>query len=183
MNYYAAKQLAESFRTVRKNTIMIAEDIPEDQYGYRATPEVRSVAEQLAHIAVNTGWQAAIHTQGVSHVTLEIFGKFMQEGRAREQSLTRKPDIVQALKDEGETFAAFVEGLTEDVLSQVVTFPPVVPGGPKTRFEMLLSAKEHEMHHRGQLMLIERLLGIVPHLTRQRQAMQQQPASQSAANA
>jgi len=35
---------------------------------------------------------------------------------------------------------------------------------------MLLSAKEHEMHHRAQLMLIERLLGIVPHLTRQMQA-------------
>jgi hypothetical protein len=26
------------------------------------------------------------------------------------------------------------------------------------------------MHHRGQLMLIERLLGIVPHLTREMQA-------------
>ncbi len=37
----------------------------------------------------------------------------------------------------------------------------------KTRFERLLSAKEHEMHHRGQLMLIERQLGIVPHITRQ----------------
>ena len=31
----------------------------------------------------------------------------------------------------------------------------------------VLGAKEHEMHHRGQLMLIERQLGIVPHLTRQ----------------
>jgi len=28
---------------------------------------------------------------------------------------------------------------------------------------MLLGTKEHEMHHRGQLMLIERLLGITPH--------------------
>jgi len=37
----------------------------------------------------------------------------------------------------------------------------------KSRFERLLSAKEHEMHHRGQLMLIERQLGIVPHVTRQ----------------
>jgi uncharacterized damage-inducible protein DinB len=34
---------------------------------------------------------------------------------------------------------------------------------------MLLSTKEHEMHHRSQLMLIERMLGIVPHLTRQMQ--------------
>jgi len=39
----------------------------------------------------------------------------------------------------------------------------------KSRFEMLLGTKEHEMHHRGQLMMIERLLGIVPHLTRNRQ--------------
>jgi hypothetical protein len=35
---------------------------------------------------------------------------------------------------------------------------------------MLLSPKEHEMHHRAQLMLVERLLGIVPHLTREQQA-------------
>jgi hypothetical protein len=34
---------------------------------------------------------------------------------------------------------------------------------------MLLGTKEHEMHHRGQLMLIERTQGIVPHLTRQMQ--------------
>jgi uncharacterized damage-inducible protein DinB len=43
---------------------------------------------------------------------------------------------------------------------------------------MILSVKEHEMHHRGQLMLIERMLGITPHLTRQMQErlarMQQQ---------
>ncbi len=40
----------------------------------------------------------------------------------------------------------------------------------RTRFDMILSVKEHEMHHRGQLMLIERILGIVPHLTREMQA-------------
>jgi uncharacterized damage-inducible protein DinB len=32
-----------------------------------------------------------------------------------------------------------------------------------------MGAKEHEMHHRGQLMLIQRLIGITPHLTRQRE--------------
>jgi uncharacterized damage-inducible protein DinB len=39
----------------------------------------------------------------------------------------------------------------------------------QTRLASLLGPEEHEMHHRGQLMLIERILGIVPHLTRQRQ--------------
>jgi len=43
--------------------------------------------------------------------------------------------------------------------------PKGMPEASKTRFEMLLGVKEHEMHHRGQLMLMERLIGIVPHLT------------------
>jgi hypothetical protein len=43
-------------------------------------------------------------------------------------------------------------------------------GGSKIRFEMILGTKEHEMHHRRQLTVIELLLGIVPHLTRGRQA-------------
>jgi len=37
----------------------------------------------------------------------------------------------------------------------------------KSRFEMLTAPKEHEMHHRAQLMVVERMLGITPHLTRQ----------------
>jgi len=42
---------------------------------------------------------------------------------------------------------------------------------------MILGTKEHEMHHRAQLMVIERLLGIVPHLTRQRQEAREKVAS------
>jgi len=34
---------------------------------------------------------------------------------------------------------------------------------------MLLGVKEHEMHHRAQLMLMQRMVGLVPHLTRQMQ--------------
>ena len=41
---------------------------------------------------------------------------------------------------------------------------------------MLLGVKEHEMHHRAQLMLIQRHLGLVPHLTRAREQRQAAPA-------
>jgi hypothetical protein len=47
----------------------------------------------------------------------------------------------------------------------------------KKRFEMLLGTKEHEMHHRAQLTVIERLLGGVPHLTRRRQVASEEAAS------
>ena len=67
-----------------------------------------------------------------------------------------------------------MEGLREELLAEQVG---QLRGGSKTRFEMILGTKEHEMHHRAQLMVIERLLGIVPHLTRQRQEAREKAAS------
>ena len=39
MTYYGGKELAASFRTVRNNTIKIAEEIPENKYDFRAAPD------------------------------------------------------------------------------------------------------------------------------------------------
>jgi uncharacterized damage-inducible protein DinB len=168
---YGAKELADAFRTVRRNTIQIAEDIPEDQYGYRATPDVRSVAEELAHVAAATWWHQQVHSgEKKGFITFDDFSAFMGRTGEIERGLTTKSQIVDALRRDGEQFAKFLESLTTEVLAERVGFPPPVQPSTKSRFEMLLAAKEHEMHHRARLMLIERLLGIVPHLTRARQA-------------
>jgi len=71
-----------------------------------------------------------------------------------------------------------VETLTPEFLEETVTDPDGKT--EKTRFERLLGTKEHEMHHRAQLMLVERQLGIVPHLTRQ---FQERMAQMKAAKA
>ena len=68
-------------------------------------------------------------------------------------------------------FAQSMEAMTDAQLGEAVTLPM----GSKSRFEMLLGVKEHEMHHRAQLFLIERMVGIVPHLTRARQERQAAP--------
>jgi uncharacterized damage-inducible protein DinB len=170
MRMYGGKQLADSFRGVRANTITIAEDLPEAQYGFRPVPDVKSVAEQLAHIAVATGWQIEVHSAGIGHIDFAMFGASLARSASEEQALTSKAAIVSALRERGEQFAAFLEGLDDARLEQIVTFPPPVHPSEKTRLEMLLSAKEHEMHHRAQLMVYERILGIVPHLTRRRAA-------------
>lgn len=63
MSLYGPKQLATSARSVRANTIAVAEDIPETHYRYRATPESRSVEEILLHIIVNTQATEQMHGQ------------------------------------------------------------------------------------------------------------------------
>ena len=55
-------------------------------------------------------------------------------------------------------------------MGESITMPPGGHPASRSRFDMLASVKEHEMHHRAQLMLIERMLGITPHLTREQQA-------------
>ena len=71
MDCYGGKQLADAFRTVRKNTIQVAEDIPESKYDFVAAPDVNTVRRMLTHIAVSTGfWEA---TDGKGLTTLKDF--------------------------------------------------------------------------------------------------------------
>lgn len=170
MNYYGAKSLAESFRTVRKNTIQVAQDIPEDQYSFRAAPGTMSVAEMLVHVATAPHWAEQLHfVSKMDTVAMEDFGRYRAEADAAGAALTGKAAIIDALTSRGEAFAAGLEAMSETALGEQVAFAPPIPGPGKSRFEMLLGVKEHEMHHRAQLNVIERLLGIVPHLTRARQ--------------
>jgi uncharacterized damage-inducible protein DinB len=170
MTYYGAKELAESFRTVRKNTLQIAEDIPEEKYGYRAAPELRSVGELLAHITIAPAFQERIHGERLTTLEGFDFPTLMNQALATEKQPRSKAATIELLRKDGERFAAWLDSLTEEFLGQRVSMPPGMTPASKSRFEMILGAKEHEMHHRGQLMLIERTLGIVPHLTRDMQA-------------
>lgn len=169
MNYYGAKDLAENFRTVRKNTIAVADDIGEQHYGFRAAPEVRTVAQTLVHIALAPQFQEQIHRdRRKSMEGFDFQGHFARMG-AEEQKPRNKAEIITLLREEGDRFAKWMEGLSDDFLAERVTFMPGMTPLNKTRFEMLLGVKEHEMHHRGQLMLVERMIGVVPHLTREMQ--------------
>ena len=171
MNYYAAKELADSFRTVRKNTLLIAQDIPQEKYAFRAAPDTRSVGELLAHIASACTLQYQLHAVE-RRSSLEGFDlpSFIKRVLAEETQPRSKDQILEMLRGSGEKWAGFVEGLTDDFLAEQVQMPPGTTPPSKSRFEMILGVKEHEMHHRGQLMLIERLFGIVPHMTREMQS-------------
>jgi uncharacterized damage-inducible protein DinB len=171
MTYYGAKELAGAFRTVRGNTIQIAEDIPEDKYGFRPAEGCRSVAETLAHIAVMTRVPEQIHF--VEHrSTLVGFDFFSLMGKLQAETQTRrtKAQIIDLLRTEGEKYTKLLEGVSEAFLGERVEYPEGMEPRIKSRFEMLMAGKEHEMHHRGQLMVVERMLGITPHLTRRMEA-------------
>jgi uncharacterized damage-inducible protein DinB len=171
MTCYGPKELTDSFRTVRKNTITIANEIPAERYTFRPAENTRSVAELLAHIALAYNFQYQVQAKE-RLTTLEGFNfqPLMQRMITEEKEPRTKEQIIEMLQTSGQKWSGFLEGLTEAFLAERVNMPTGMNPPSKSRFEMILGVKEHEMHHRGQLMLIERIIGIVPHLTREMQA-------------
>lgn len=168
MAQYGAKELADSFRTVRGNTVQIAREIPEETYDFVAAPGVRSVSQLLRHIAYADILYYDFHRdKRIETLKGYDFGAIIARSNAEETRPLNKDGIVALLEERGKAFTAWEESLSPEFLAETFTDP--MGQKPKTRLEHLMGAKEHEMHHRGQLMLIQRLIGIVPHLTRQRE--------------
>src|SRR5206468_2936988 len=100
------------------------------------------------------------------------FPEMVAQMQAEEAKPRSKAEVIALLKARGDDTANWIASLSESFLAEPFTQPRGEPA--KSRFEMIMSLKEHEMHHRAQLMLIERMIGIVPHLTR---AMQERFAA------
>ena len=92
-----------------------------------------------------------------------IFDQFLNDSKSQEKTHHTKSNLIGLLNDSGERWAEWVEFVPEQFLAETVAQRDRTL---KTRFEMILSTTEHEMHHLGQLTVIERMLGIIPHLTR-----------------
>ena len=160
---YGVHQLAAGMRAVRQNTILIAEDIPEAKYGFRATPGTRSIAETLVHIAWLGSSDRLIHEE-LQLDSLETFDfpAMLERSAVEERRPRSKDEILDLLRTDGDRSVTWLEGLSDDFLLERIRLPG---GASVSRFEMLLGTKEHELQHRAQLTVMERMIGVVPRFT------------------
>jgi len=170
MNFYGANELANAFRTVRNNTLEAAREIPAEKYDFAPVAGCRTVEKLLTHVALVHRFQYRVHAEDrrSDFDGFDLPGLMTELGTEEAKPRT-KDEVVAMLEREGDVWETFLRGLSDDFLGEMVSFPSEFNAPPKSRFEMIMSVKEHEMHHRGQLMVVQRMLGIVPHLTRQRE--------------
>src|SRR5260221_11912843 len=133
MNPYGTQQLASALRTVRKNTILVAEDIPEESYGYRVTPDSRSVAETLLHIAAAPQLDYYVHgSERISSIEdFQLFGTLLKEAPIHEKLTYSKAQIVNLLRTEGENWAAFVERFPQTQADERRTWCKAAPSNSR----------------------------------------------------
>src|SRR5260370_8019158 len=135
MNLYGPKQLADSMRKVRKRRNEIGEEIAENKYSYRPTPESRSVTETLLHIASLAQFDRLIHEQEhLASLESPEFGALIQKAELEEKRPRSKAEIIDLLRTDGERWSQWVEQLPESLLSDQVLFPR---GASTNRFQIL----------------------------------------------
>jgi len=123
MTYYGVEHLARAFRTVRKNTIAIAQDIPEDRYTFSTAPDTRTVSQLLIHLAVSPEWQQEVHSQHLASLERYDFQGRFRKAAAEEQVPRTKVQIIDLLQHSAEAFASFLVRLSDSALSEMVSMP------------------------------------------------------------
>jgi uncharacterized damage-inducible protein DinB len=126
--------------------IRSAEKVPEDLYSFRATPEVRSMAELYGHVA-DAMFGMCATAAGTKPPRTGI-----------EKTVTTKPALVAALK-EGVSYCNTVyDGMTDQKGAETVPFY----FGPTPRLSVLYFVVTHTYEHYGNLVTYMRLKNIVP---------------------
>jgi uncharacterized damage-inducible protein DinB len=140
-------EVVPDYRTVRDFVIRAAEKMPEADYGFKPTSEVRSFAQQVAHVADD---QYNLCAPALGETRKAAY-------REIETTLSKKADLVAALR------AAFAYcDRAYDSLTDAWGVEPAGGGSGRSRFGMLNWNLWHTWEHYGNMVVYLRLKGLVP---------------------
>ena len=157
----SVESLIVTWKEARNGFIDEAEQIPTDQFSFRATPETRSVTELLQHIIETQAVLIGEACRAEPNLMRQSFADHIKE-YAREVAATTDKDGLLALMRSSMDKAATTIRANEDKLSDSMKR---FDGREMSKLDFLRFATSHEMYHRGQLTVYERLLNIKPALT------------------
>jgi len=156
-------RLIESWSEVRAGLIKEASQIPEGQFSFRATPETRNVAELLQHIVEAQKMLVGEVCRPETNLMRQSFAAHIREYAPEVAAIGEKNGLLELLRGSMETSEASIRGCGEGLQQTMRRFD----GKEVSKHDFLNFAVAHEMYHRGQLTVYERLLGIEPALTQQ----------------
>lgn len=153
----------EAWRDVRQGLIKEVENIPDDRFDYRPTPQVRSVAELIQHILEVALLMTGELTRPDTDFRRAPWPQLLELYSSGVADAGTKPELLNLLRVSIEEAEEKFRAAGELHMLQFITR---FDGEQGTRLAWLHHGIEQEMYHRGQLTLYERLLGIEPALTR-----------------
>ncbi len=144
------QELFAAWQASQKFTLKIVNQMPDEYFGFRYTPEAMSFAEQWRHCAIYTCNQ--------------LSGRFKLEDSPYKDKSKRPPvdldkeAVVRELNKMYDYVFAAIRSLPEEALFQ----PTAFAGDTISGWQFVQAMENHIIHHRGQCIVYLRLKGTIP---------------------
>lgn len=157
------EEALEAWEDARHGAIAELDNIPEEKFDFRPTPEVRSVKDLAVHILEVAMMMTGELTREDTNLRRAPFPKLLQMYAAEAYEAETKTDLLKLLKSQLEDGVEQFRQVGELHMLQLIER---FDGQRGTRLAWLHHGIAQEEYHRGQLTVYERLMGIEPALTR-----------------
>jgi hypothetical protein len=137
-------ELKQMYTTVKNNHLKMAEKMPEEHYGFKATADIRSFAQLVGHVA---------DSQARTCSAANGEQKALNAG-----SKTTKADLVAALKESFDMCDKAFDTLTDAKAAELVSMGQ----RQRSRLGMLTGMVSHSNEEYGYMAVYLRLKSIVP---------------------
>jgi len=134
------------YSIVKGNVLKAADEMPEANYSFKPTPDIRSFGELVGHIA-DAQYYFCGTVAGDAPPTTKV-----------EKTKTSKADLTQALQSAFAYCDKVYDGMTDAKASETVKFL----GGNQAKVSVLFFNAGHDYEHYGNMVTYMRLKGLVP---------------------
>lgn len=145
-----AEAMAREWTRARDYTGEYLAAMPEDGFAFKPTPEVRSFAEQMLHLA-NANFMFAAAAIGRAN-------PYQNRDLEKSPELRTKAAVTRVVLESYDFAIGAIKGMTDAKLDESVA----IFGRTRPRAGVLAAGFEHQTHHRGQTTVYLRLRGVTP---------------------
>ena len=152
---FTQKEMIAEWQRAKTYTKAYLDAMPEDGYTYKPTPEIRSFAQQMLHLADANYLFASAASDKPNPM-----GVTLPKHDVDEKTIAQTKEATsKAVMDSYDFVISTLQNMTPEQLQQTTTFGS---RGAITRSGLFGKGFEHQTHHRGQTTIYLRLKGVTP---------------------
>ena len=145
------KEYLERLENSRTYLILVAETMPEDNYGFKATPESMSFEENLMHIAWAMDWHSQSLMGGREARDWNTDTELKVDNKSKEE-------MIATINNTFDITIEFIQNFDINKLEDRLDYF----GLNRTKRQVLMLLADHITHHRAQMLVYMRMNGFQP---------------------
>ena len=169
--------LIDTWKDTRNGLIDEVQQIPADQFSFKASADTRSVAQLLQHVIESQKLLIGEACRPDTNLLRRPFPEQIKHYAPGVSDVTDKDALIELLRASIEEGTANLNAAGEGLNELMTRFD----GKQVPKIDFLSFAVSHEMYHRGQLTVYLRLLDIEPALTKRLKKLFGEPGEAASA--